>query len=60
MFEYFYRLYNLFRKNSRARPLNARKSWVWQYTPVGCLVGKENANGVFSWTFSKSISPLSG
>lgn len=28
VFEYFYRLYNLFRKNSRARPLNARKSWV--------------------------------
>lgn len=28
VFEYFYRLYNLFRKNSRARPLNARVSWV--------------------------------
>lgn len=28
VFEYFYRLYNLFRKGSRARPLNARKSRV--------------------------------
>ncbi|GAT29118.1 similar to An15g06860 [Aspergillus luchuensis] len=28
VFEYFYRLYNLFRKDSRARPLNARKGWV--------------------------------
>ncbi|CAG7930214.1 unnamed protein product [Penicillium olsonii] len=28
VFEYFYRLYNLFRKNSRARPLNARSSWL--------------------------------
>ncbi|CAI7648937.1 unnamed protein product [Penicillium pancosmium] len=27
VFEYFYRLYNLFKKDSRARPLNARKSW---------------------------------
>lgn len=26
--EYFYRLYHLFRKSSRARPLNARKSRV--------------------------------
>lgn len=28
VFEYFFRLYNLMRKGSRARPLNARKSWV--------------------------------
>ncbi|KAJ5782527.1 hypothetical protein N7457_004301 [Penicillium paradoxum] len=28
VFEYFYRLYNLFRKNSRARPLNSRVSWL--------------------------------
>ncbi|KAJ5980819.1 hypothetical protein N7481_008117 [Penicillium waksmanii] len=28
VFEYFYRLYNLFKKGSRARPLNARKSWL--------------------------------
>ncbi|OKL58188.1 hypothetical protein UA08_06656 [Talaromyces atroroseus] len=27
VFEFFFRLYNLMRKNSRARPLNARKSW---------------------------------
>lgn len=28
VFEYFYRLYNLVKSKSRARPLNARKSWV--------------------------------
>lgn len=28
VFEYFYRLYNLRRKESRARPLNAQASWV--------------------------------
>ncbi|RWQ93965.1 hypothetical protein C8Q69DRAFT_472166 [Paecilomyces variotii] len=28
VFEYFYRFYNLFRKGSKARPLNARRSWV--------------------------------
>ena len=28
VFEYFYRSYKLFRKRARARPLNARKSWV--------------------------------
>ncbi|KAJ5585049.1 uncharacterized protein N7459_004849 [Penicillium hispanicum] len=49
VFEYFYRLYNLFRKNSRARPLNARKSWldffhinftiVWLILAVELIVG---------------------
>ncbi|KAJ6184063.1 hypothetical protein N7519_005364 [Penicillium mononematosum] len=28
VFEYFYRLHHLFRKNSRARPLNSRVSWL--------------------------------
>lgn len=28
VFEYFYRLHNLFRKKSSARPLNSRVSWV--------------------------------
>ncbi|KAI9369328.1 hypothetical protein BJX61DRAFT_536518 [Aspergillus egyptiacus] len=28
VFEYFYRLYNLFRSDSTTRPLNARKSWL--------------------------------
>ncbi|KAJ5558565.1 hypothetical protein N7535_008781 [Penicillium sp. DV-2018c] len=28
VFEYFYRLYHLFKKNSRARPLNSRVSWL--------------------------------
>ncbi|KAJ5166010.1 hypothetical protein N7492_006306 [Penicillium capsulatum] len=47
--EYFYRLYNLFRKDSRARPLNARKSWldffhinftiVWLILAVELVVG---------------------
>lgn len=49
VFEYLYRLYNLFRKNSRARPLNARKSWldffqinftiVWLILAVELIVG---------------------
>ncbi|PLB40581.1 uncharacterized protein BDW47DRAFT_123595 [Aspergillus candidus] len=49
VFEYFYRLYNLFRKDSRARPLNARKSWldffqinftiVWLILAVELVVG---------------------
>lgn len=26
--EYFYRFYNLFKKGSKVRPLNARRSWV--------------------------------
>ncbi|KAL1995137.1 hypothetical protein VTN49DRAFT_1324 [Thermomyces lanuginosus] len=49
VFEYFYRLYNLFRKDSRARPLNARKSWldffqinftiVWLILAVELIVG---------------------
>ncbi|KAJ6099222.1 hypothetical protein N7467_000757 [Penicillium canescens] len=49
VFEYFYRLYNLFRKNSRARPLNARVSWldffqinftiVWLILAVELIVG---------------------
>lgn len=43
MFEYFYRLYNLFRKSSQARPLNAQKSMVSDGTLerhiiVNCLV----------------------
>ncbi|KAI9039618.1 uncharacterized protein KD926_009210 [Aspergillus affinis] len=28
VFEYFFRLYNLFRKDSKTRPLNAKKSWL--------------------------------
>jgi hypothetical protein len=28
VFEYLYRLYHLFRKNSQARPLNAKRGWV--------------------------------
>ncbi|KAL3478673.1 hypothetical protein BJX99DRAFT_224130 [Aspergillus californicus] len=28
VFEYFYRFYNLFRSNSKTRPLNARRSWL--------------------------------
>ncbi|KAJ5760667.1 hypothetical protein N7520_007823 [Penicillium odoratum] len=49
VFEYFYRLHNLIRKNSRARPLNARKSWldffhinftiVWLILAVELIVG---------------------
>ncbi|KAJ5770315.1 uncharacterized protein N7511_002366 [Penicillium nucicola] len=49
VFEYFYRLYNLFRKHSRARPLNARVSWldffqinftiVWLILAVELIVG---------------------
>ncbi|KAJ5159665.1 uncharacterized protein N7482_006669 [Penicillium canariense] len=49
VFEYFYRLHNLFRKNSRARPLNARKSWldffhinftiVWLILAVELIIG---------------------
>ncbi|KGO74860.1 hypothetical protein PITC_043420 [Penicillium italicum] len=49
VFEYFYRLYNLFRKNSRARPLNSRVSWldffqinftvVWLILAVELVVG---------------------
>ncbi|KAJ5398073.1 hypothetical protein N7509_006186 [Penicillium cosmopolitanum] len=49
VFEYFYRLYNLFKKGSRARPLNARKSWldffhinftiVWLILAVELIVG---------------------
>ncbi|PIG86103.1 hypothetical protein AARAC_008474 [Aspergillus arachidicola] len=49
VFEYFYRLYNLFRKDSRTRPLNARKSWldffhinftiVWLILAVELIVG---------------------
>ncbi|KAJ5122373.1 hypothetical protein N7448_003507 [Penicillium atrosanguineum] len=49
VFEYFYRLYNLFRKGSRARPLNAKKSrldffhWnftiVWLFLAVELIVG---------------------
>lgn len=49
VFEYFYRLYNLFKSNSRARPLNARKSWldflqinftiVWLILAVELIVG---------------------
>ncbi|CAK42638.1 hypothetical protein AAWM_10392 [Aspergillus awamori] len=49
VFEYFYRLYNLFRKDSRARPLNARKGWldffhinftiVWLILAVELIVG---------------------
>ncbi|KKA17714.1 Uncharacterized protein T310_8343 [Rasamsonia emersonii CBS 393.64] len=40
VFEYFYRLYNLFRKNSRARPLNARKSWI-NFTIVWLILAVE-------------------
>ncbi|QGA14289.1 hypothetical protein EYB26_001942 [Talaromyces marneffei] len=49
VFEYFYRLYNLMRSQSRARPLNARKSWldffqinftiVWLILAVELIVG---------------------
>ncbi|KUL83059.1 hypothetical protein ZTR_09931 [Talaromyces verruculosus] len=49
VFEYFYRLYNLMRSKSRARPLNARKSWldffqinftiVWLILAVELIVG---------------------
>lgn len=49
VFEYFNRLYNLFRKNSRARPLNAKKGWldffhinftvVWLILAVELIVG---------------------
>ncbi|KAJ6119788.1 hypothetical protein N7523_004068 [Penicillium sp. IBT 18751x] len=49
VFEYFYRLYNLFRKDSRARPLNAKKArldffhWnftiVWLFLAVELIVG---------------------
>ncbi|RAL14888.1 uncharacterized protein BO97DRAFT_468827 [Aspergillus homomorphus CBS 101889] len=49
VFEYFYRLYNLFRKDSRARPLNAPKGWldffhinftiVWLILAVELIVG---------------------
>ncbi|KAJ5525152.1 hypothetical protein N7494_011802 [Penicillium frequentans] len=49
VFEYFYRLYNLFRKNSRARPLNSQKSRldffhinftiVWLILAVELIVG---------------------
>ncbi|KAJ5295626.1 hypothetical protein PENANT_c001G10466 [Penicillium antarcticum] len=49
VFEYFYRLYNLFRKHSRARPLNAPVSWldffqinftiVWLILAVELIVG---------------------
>lgn len=60
VFEYFYRLYNLFRKNSRARPLNARRSWVrfalillWDVTRDGSLTGN-------SWTSFRLTSPLYG
>ncbi|KAH8705256.1 hypothetical protein BGW36DRAFT_263589, partial [Talaromyces proteolyticus] len=52
VFEYFYRLYNLMRKDSRARPLNARKSWldffqinftfVWLILAVELIVGTVN------------------
>lgn len=50
--EYFYRLYNLFRKNSRARPLNARKSWVcyslrWEMT-LGRMLMNDTA-GLFPY-----------
>lgn len=34
VFEYFYRLYNLMKSKSRARPLNARKSWVSLFRSV--------------------------
>ncbi|KAL2011261.1 hypothetical protein VTN00DRAFT_3979 [Thermoascus crustaceus] len=49
VFEYFYRFYNLFKHNSRARPLNARRSWldffhinftiVWLILAVELIVG---------------------
>ncbi|CEJ58223.1 hypothetical protein PMG11_06888 [Penicillium brasilianum] len=49
VFEYFYRLYNLFRKKSRARPLNAKGSWldffhinftiVWLILAIELIVG---------------------
>lgn len=49
VFEYFYRLYNLRRKSSRARPLNAKGSWldffhinftiVWLILAVELIVG---------------------
>ncbi|KAJ5515782.1 hypothetical protein N7527_007342 [Penicillium freii] len=49
VFEYFYRLHNLFRKKSRARPLNSRVSWldffqinftiVWLILAVELVVG---------------------
>ncbi|KAJ5894655.1 hypothetical protein N7495_006346 [Penicillium taxi] len=49
VFEYGYRLYNLFRKNSKARPLNSRRSWldffhinftlVWMILAVELIVG---------------------
>ncbi|KKK16691.1 hypothetical protein P175DRAFT_0540939 [Aspergillus ochraceoroseus IBT 24754] len=49
VFEYFYRLYNLFRKDSCTRPLNARRSWldffqinftlVWLILAVELIVG---------------------
>ncbi|KAJ9200862.1 hypothetical protein DTO166G4_5795 [Paecilomyces variotii] len=49
VFEYFYRFYNLFRKGSKARPLNARRSWldffhinftiVWLILAVELIVG---------------------
>lgn len=37
VFEYFYRLYNLFRKGSRARPLNSPKSRVGQLSNGGMI-----------------------
>ncbi|KAM5446432.1 hypothetical protein MaudCBS49596_006544 [Microsporum audouinii] len=47
--EYFYRFYNLFRKNSKVRPLNARRSWldffqvnftiVWLILAVELIIG---------------------
>ncbi|KAJ5239266.1 hypothetical protein N7468_003885 [Penicillium chermesinum] len=49
VFEYFFRLYNLLRKGSRARPLNAREGWldffhinftiVWLILAVELIVG---------------------
>ncbi|KAL4931984.1 uncharacterized protein BDV17DRAFT_301537 [Aspergillus undulatus] len=44
VFEYFYRLYNLFRKDSRTRPLNARKSWI-NFTIVWLILAVELITG---------------
>ncbi|KAL4738608.1 hypothetical protein BDV11DRAFT_131322 [Aspergillus similis] len=44
VFEYFYRLYNLFRSDSTTRPLNARKSWI-NFTIVWLILAVELITG---------------
>lgn len=59
VFEYFYRLYNLFRKNSRARPLNARKSWVCtllRFLRMTMGVDRLHAAGLFSNQFHHCVA----